>query len=335
MSSGVVLVSGGAGYIGSHTVRMLVEEAGYQVVVIDNLVFGHRGSIVSEGVTLVEADIGDADAVEEIFATYNITGVIHFAAFCFVGESVTDPLKYYSNNTAAPLTLLHAMRKHGCEQFIFSSTCATYGAPQEMPMTERHSQQPINPYGRSKLMLEQILHDCDQAYGLRSVKLRYFNASGCSSDGLIGEDHDPETHLIPNILRSVRGEIGPLTVFGSDYPTADGTCIRDYVHVEDLARAHVSALNYLGQGGASVSCNLGTGKGASVKEVIEAAQSVTGKQVPVEYGQRREGDPPELVADCSLARKVLGWEPKITDIEEIIKTAWAWMNGPGEGKYRE
>ena len=184
-------------------------------------------------------------------------------------------------------------------------------------------------------MLEQILHDCDQAYGLRSVKLRYFNASGCSSDGLIGEDHDPETHLIPNILRAVRGEIGPLTVFGSDYPTADGTCIRDYVHVEDLARAHVSALNYLGEGGVSFSCNLGTGKGASVKEVIEAAQSVTGKQVPVEYGQRREGDPPELVADCSLARKVLGWEPKITDIEEIIKTAWAWMNGPGEGKYRE
>jgi len=314
---------------------MLVEEAGYQVVVIDNLVFGHRGAIVSEGVILVEADIGDADAVEEIFAKYDITGVIHFAAFCYVGESVTDPLKYYANNTAAPLTLLQAMRKHGCEQFIFSSTCATYGDPQEMPMTESHSQQPINPYGRSKLMLEQILHDCDQAYGLRSVKLRYFNASGCSSDGLIGEDHDPETHLIPNILRAVRGEIGPLTVFGSDYPTADGTCIRDYVHVEDLARAHVSALNYLGEGEVSVSCNLGTGKGASVKEVIEAVQSVTGKKVPVEYGERREGDPPELVADSSLARKVLGWEPKITDIEEIIKTAWSWMNGPGEGKYLE
>jgi len=313
---------------------MLAEEAGYQVVVIDNLVFGHRDALVSEGVVLVEADISDANAVEEIFCTHNISGVVHFAAFCFVGESVTDPLKYYANNTAAPLTLLRAMREHGCDQFILSSTCATYGDPQEMPMTEMHAQQPINPYGRSKLMLEQILSDCDQAYGLRSVRLRYFNASGCSMDGLIGEDHDPETHLIPNVLRAAKGEIGPLTVFGRDYPTPDGTCIRDYVHVEDLARAHVNALNYLREGGTSFSCNLGTGKGASVRQVIDTAALVTGKQVPVEYGERREGDPPELVADSSLAKQVLSWEPQITDIRQIIETAWAWMNGPGGGKYR-
>ncbi len=335
MSKETILVSGGAGYIGSHTGRMLAEEAGYHVVVIDNLVFGHRDALISEGVVLVEADISDANAVEEIFSTHNISGVVHFAAFCFVGESVTDPLKYYANNTAAPLTLLRAMREHGCDQFILSSTCATYGDPQEMPMTEKHAQQPINPYGRSKLMLEQILSDCDQAYGLRSVRLRYFNASGCSRDGLIGEDHDPETHLIPNVLRAAKGEIGPLTVFGSDYPTPDGTCIRDYVHVEDLARAHVNALNYLREGGTSFSCNLGTGQGASVRQVIDAAESVTGKQVPIEYGERREGDPPELVADSSLAKQALGWEPQITDIRHIIETAWAWMNGPGGGKYRE
>jgi UDP-glucose-4-epimerase GalE len=334
MSKGAILVSGGAGYIGSHTVRMLAEEAGYQVVVIDNLVFGHRDALVSDGVSLVEADIADEDAVEKIFSTYNIDGVVHFAAFCFVGESVTDPLKYYANNTAAPLTLLKAMRNHGCDKFILSSTCATYGDPQEIPMPETHPQQPINPYGHSKLMLERILRDCDEAYGLRSVRLRYFNASGCSLDGLIGEDHEPETHLIPNVLRAVKGEIGPVTVFGSDYPTADGTCIRDYVHVVDLARAHVRALNYLEGGGESFSCNLGTGKGASVKEVIDAAEAVTGKPVPLEFGERREGDPPELIADSSLAKELLGWEAEMTDIKQIIETAWGWMNSARGGKYR-
>jgi len=335
MSKGAILVSGGAGYIGSHTVRMLAEEAGYEVVVIDNLVFGHRDALVSEGVSLVEADIADEHAVEEIFTTHNIAGVVHFAAFCFVGESVTDPLKYYANNTAAPLTVLKAMRKHGCDKFILSSTCATYGDPQQIPMAETHPQKPINPYGHSKLMLERILRDCDHAYGLRSVRLRYFNASGCSMDGLIGEDHEPETHLIPNVLRAVKGEIGPVTVFGSDYPTGDGTCIRDYVHVVDLARAHVSALKYLEGGGESFSCNLGTGKGASVKEVIDAAEAVTGKQVPLEFGQRREGDPPELIADASLARQLLGWEAEITDIRQIIESAWGWLNGARGGKYRD
>ena len=335
MSKGAILVSGGAGYIGSHTVRMLSEEAGYKVVVIDNLVFGHRDALVSEGVTLVEADIANEDAVEQIFSTYDIDGVVHFAAFCFVGESVTDPLKYYTNNTAAPLTLLKAMRNHGCDKFILSSTCATYGNPQKIPMPETHPQEPVNPYGHSKLMLERILRDCDDAYGLRSVRLRYFNASGCSLDGLIGEDHEPETHLIPNVLRAVKGEIGPVTVFGSDYPTADGTCIRDYVHVVDLARAHVSALNYLEAGGESFSCNLGTGKGASVKEVIDAAEAVTGKPVPLELGMRREGDPPELIADSTLAKQLLGWEAEITDIKKIIETAWCWMNGDQGGKYKD
>lgn len=335
MSKGAILVTGGAGYIGSHTVRMLAEEAGYEVVVIDNLIFGHRDALISEGVTLVEADIADAASVEDVFSRHNIAGVVHFAAFCFVGESVTDPLKYYANNTAAPLTILKAMHVHGCDKFILSSTCATYGDPQHIPMSETHRQEPINPYGHSKLMLERILKDCDSAHGIRSVRLRYFNASGCSQDGVIGEDHEPETHLIPNVLRAVKGEIGPMTVFGSDYPTADGTCIRDYVHVVDLARAHVAALNYLENGGDSFSCNLGTGKGASVKEVIDAAEAVTGKGVPLQYGERREGDPPELIADCALAKQLLGWEAEVTDIKEIIESAWAWMNGAKGGKYKD
>ncbi len=330
---GVILVTGGAGYIGSHTVRMLAEEEGRQVVVLDNLVFGHREALVSEGVTLVEADMADAAAVGGIFDRYRVDGVVHFAAFCYVGESVGDPLKYYRNNTAAPLTVLEAMREHGCDKFIFSSTCATYGEPQEIPMSESHRQQPINPYGESKLMLEKILSDCEAAYGIRSVRLRYFNASGCSPDGAIGEDHDPETHLIPNVLRAARGDTGPMTVFGTDYPTPDGTCIRDYIHVQDLARAHVKALGYLEAGGRTTACNLGTGKGASVREIIDAAEAVTGLPVPVEYGERREGDPPELVADASWAEELLGWKAEITDIRTIIETAWAWMDGERKGRY--
>lgn len=329
----VILVTGGAGYIGSHTVRMLAEVSGRRVVVLDNLVFGHREALVSDGVELVEADMADAAAVGKIFATHEIAAVVHFAAFCYVGESVTEPLKYYQNNTAAPMTVLAAMRDHGCDKFIFSSTCATYGNPQQMPMSESHPQQPINPYGQSKLMLEKILADCETAYGIRSVRLRYFNASGCSLDGAIGEDHDPETHLIPNVLRAARGDTGPMTVFGTDYPTPDGTCVRDYIHVLDLARAHIKALDYLEGGGRTMACNLGTGKGASVKEIIEAAEAVTGLSVPVDYGERREGDPPELVADAAWAKEVLGWEAEITDIRTIIESAWAWMNGPGKGKY--
>lgn len=333
MSKGVILVTGGAGYIGSHTVRMLAEEAGRQVVVLDNLVYGHRDALISENVTLVEADMSDAEAVEKVFTDYQVDGVVHFAAYCYVGESVTDPIKYYRNNTAAPLTVLEAMHKHGCNKFIFSSTCATYGNPQEIPMSEEHQQQPINPYGQSKLMLERILRDCDPAYGIRSVRLRYFNASGCALDGAIGEDHDPETHLIPNVLMAITGEKGPVTLFGTDYPTPDGTCIRDYIHVLDLARAHVKALEYLENGGESDAFNLGTGKGNSVKEIIDAAEDVTGKKVPLETGPRREGDPPELVANASKAKSVLGWEAQITDVRQTIESAWAWMQGAGKGRY--
>ena len=330
---GKILVTGGAGYIGSHTVRMLAEEVGREVVVLDNLVFGHPEALVSDGVQLVEGEVADAATVASIFESTQIDGVVHFAAYCYVGESVTDPLKYYRNNTAAPITLLETMKEHGCNKFIFSSTCATYGNPQQMPMSEAHPQNPINPYGESKLMLEKILADCEHAYGIRSVRLRYFNAAGCSRDGLIGEDHDPETHLIPIALFAARGDTGPMTVFGTDYPTPDGTCIRDYIHVLDLARAHVRALDYLEGGGESVACNLGTGKGTSVKEIIDTAEAVTGLKVPVEYGERREGDPPELVADAAYAKEVLGWEAEITDVRTIIETAWAWLQGDRKGRY--
>jgi len=333
MKESAILVTGGAGYIGSHTVRLLAEGGGRKVIVLDNLVHGHPGAIVSPGVVLVREDMRDEVAVEAIFEAYAIEAVVHFAAYCYVGESVTDPLKYYRNNTAAPLTILQAMRRHGCDKFIFSSTCATYGDPVALPIGESHPQDPINPYGRSKLMLEQILRDCGRAYGLRSVWLRYFNASGCAPDGEIGEDHDPETHLIPLVLMAIKGERESIRVFGTDYPTADGTCIRDYIHVLDLGRAHVMALEYLEKGGATVACNLGTGKGASVREIIAIAEEVTGGKVPVEYAGRREGDPPELVADPRLAREVLGWEAEYKDVREIVRTAWAWLTGPRQGRY--
>ncbi len=335
MDEEALLVTGGAGYIGSHTVRMLAEECGRRVVVLDNLVHGHRDAVISEGATLVEGDLSDAKVVDRIFDEYRIDAVVHFAAYCYVGESVGDPLKYYRNNTAAPLTILEAMQRAGCRKFIFSSTCATYGEPASLPMDESNPQSPISPYGSSKWMLERILDDCGAAFGLRSVWLRYFNASGCAADGQLGEDHDPETHLIPLVLMAITGERDAITVFGTDYPTSDGTCIRDYVHVTDLARAHVRALEYLDAGGATTACNLGTGKGASVKEVIAAAEAVTGKKVPVLIGERREGDPPELVADPSKAKKVLDWEAEYRDVREIIGTAWKWMSGPRKGRYEK
>ena len=239
-----VLVTGGAGYIGSHTVRLLASR-GYKVVVLDNLVFGHKEAIVDEGVELVVGEVGDRALVSELFDRYDFGAVVHFAAYAYVGESVTNPLKYYRNNTAEPLTLLEVMQEKGCTNFVFSSTCATYGVPETIPILESNKQDPINPYGRSKLMLEWILADCDRAWGLRSASLRYFNASGCSEDGLIGEDHNPETHLIPRVLMAVTGEVSHLDVFGTDYPTPDGTCIRDYIHVNDLAEAHAKALEHL------------------------------------------------------------------------------------------
>ena len=327
-----LLVTGGAGYIGSHTVRHL-QARHERLVVLDNLVFGHAEAVRLEQVEFVHGDMADAAVVESIFSRYQIEAVLHFAAYCYVGESVEQPLKYYQNNTAAPLVVLDAMRRHGCRQFILSTTCATYGDPVRMPMDESHPQNPINPYGRSKWMLELILRDLEPAAGIRSVFLRYFNASGCDPSGEIGEDHDPETHIIPNVLMAVTGERENFTIFGTDYPTPDGTCIRDYIHVVDLARAHALALDYLRQGGATTACNLGTGRGASVREIIDTAEQVTGKKVPLQTGPRRAGDPAELVADPSLAREVLGWEAEHKDVRYAIETAWAWMTGPRGGRY--
>ena len=327
-----ILVVGGAGYIGSHTVRMLAEQ-GHAVVVLDNLVYGHREAIVDETVVFIEGDLGDAALLDKTFTEHAIDTVVHFAAFAYVGESVTDPAKYYLNNLAGPLVLLEAMRRHGCANFIFSSTCATYGNPQYLPIDEAHPQNPINPYGRSKLMLEQVLRDYDQAYGIKNVCLRYFNACGASEDGIIGEDHDPETHLIPLVLEAAVGMRESITVFGDDYDTPDGTCIRDYIHILDLARAHVLALDYLRSGRPSMACNLGTGIGQSVREVIAVAERVTGKTVPVVQGERREGDPPRLVAAPQKAKEILGWEAAYTDLEGIIQTAWNWMQGPRKGRY--
>ncbi|TAE73935.1 MAG: UDP-glucose 4-epimerase GalE, partial [Verrucomicrobia bacterium] len=259
--------------------------------------------------------------------------VVHFAAYAFVGESVTDPLKYYRNNTAEPLALLEVMQEFSCKIFVFSSTCATYGVPESIPISESNPQQPINPYGRSKLMLEWILSDCDRAWGLRSACLRYFNASGSSSDGLIGEDHEPETHLIPRVLMAVSGEISHVDVFGTDYPTPDGTGVRDYIHVDDLATAHAKALDHLASGGDSLCCNLGTGVGVSVKEVIAAVEEITGKKVPVRYGPRRAGDPPELLADPRFAAERLGWVARHRDVREMVRSAWTWLSGPRGGRY--
>lgn len=326
-----ILVTGGAGYIGSHTVKLLTS-LNEDVIVIDNLVFGHQEAIVSDQVKFIKGDVGDKDLLNRIFNENEIEAVIHFAAFAYVGESMDDPLKYYRNNTAEPIVLLDAMRDNDCKKFIFSSTCATYGTPDVVPITEQEIQKPINPYGMSKYMLERVLEDCDNAHGIKSVFLRYFNASGCDPSGEIGEDHEPETHLIPRILMAITGEIDELTVFGTDYPTPDGTCIRDYIHVMDLASAHVKALGYLRLGGETVPCNLGTGKGFSVKEIIDAAEEVTGKKVPVKYGERRAGDPAELIADPTRAKELLDWEAQHKDPKYHLETAWKWMSEKG-GRY--
>lgn len=330
--SAPILVTGGAGYIGSHTVRLLAGQ-GRKIVVLDNLVFGHDQAIVDPGVELVVGDVGDQELVRSLFEKHGFGAVIHFAAYAYVGESVTNPLKYYQNNTAEPIKLLQVMQEFGCKVFVFSSTCATYGVPDKLPITETNQQDPINPYGRSKLMVEWILKDCGHAWGLRSACLRYFNASGCSPDGKIGEDHNPETHLIPRVMMAVTGEIEYLEVFGTDYNTPDGTCIRDYIHVEDLADAHARALDHLAAGGESVRCNLGTGVGVSVKQIISAVEEVTGKTVPVKYGPRREGDPDSLVADPSLAKELLGWEASRKDIRDMVGPAWLWANGPNQGRF--
>ena len=334
MAKEMILVTGGAGYIGSHTVRRLHGE-GYQVVVLDNLCYGHRDAIVDPDVELVVGAVGDRDLLVDLFKKHNFDAVIHFAAFTYVGESVTSPLKFYRNNTAEPVILLEVMEEFGCKSFVFSSTCATYGEPQKLPLTEDHPQNPVSPYGKSKLMVEWILKDCEVAFGLKSAALRYFNASGSSSDGKIGEDHDPESHLIPLVLMSLTGELEKITVFGTYYSTPDGTCIRDYIHVEDLAGAHLAAVNHLINGGESLQCNLGTGVGVSVKEIIDVSEEVTGKKVPVVYGERRPGDPARLVADPKMAKDLLGWEAEQKDVKAMIESAWKWLSGPRKGRFDE
>lgn len=316
----MILVMGGAGYIGSHTVRHLLDN-GYEVVVADNLIYGHREA-VDERAQFVHADLLDTYSLENLFKNHKIDTVVHFAAFAYVGESVKEPEKYYYNNVIGTINLLQAMLKHNVKKIVFSSTCATYGEPQYTPIDERHNQEPINPYGRTKLMIEQIFADYERAYGLQHIALRYFNAAGGSADGTIGESHSPETHLIPLVLQAIAGKRKDIKVFGTDYDTPDGTCIRDYIHVEDLALAHRLAVEKLCLYNGCI--NLGTGIGTSVKEIITAAEEVSGKKCPTEYAPRRAGDPARLFADNRKAKEILGWNPKYTDIKDIIRTAWNW-----------
>ena len=323
-SDRVILVTGGAGYIGSHAVKAL-EERGFETIVLDSLVYGHRDLIETNlKAKLVAGDINDRAFLDRLFSTTKIDAVMHFAAFAYVGESVTDPAKYYRNNVVGTLTLLDAMREHGVTNFVFSSTCATYGNPQSIPITEDHPQQPINPYGAGKLAIERVLKDYDPAYGLKSVIFRYFNAAGADPDGLFGEDHNPETHLIPLILQAAAGKRAAISVFGTDYDTPDGTCIRDYIHVTDLAQAHVLGLEYLLEHQTSQIFNLGNGNGFSVKEVVDTARQVTGKEIAIEECPRRVGDPAVLIGSSTKARKMLGWEPKYADLNAIVKHAWNW-----------
>jgi UDP-glucose 4-epimerase len=338
-----VLVTGGAGYIGSHAVRAL-SRAGHQPVVLDNLVYGHADiARQTLGVPLVEGQVGDRALLEAVLqgehpvlagtglAGRPIEAVLHFAAYAYVGESVSDPAKYYRNNLGDTLTLLEALvapeRDGPPIPIVFSSTCATYGIPERVPITEANPQAPINPYGRSKWMVEQMLTDMDTAWGLKSVSLRYFNAAGADPAGRLGERHDPETHLIPLVLQAARGRRPHISVFGRDYDTPDGTCVRDYIHIEDLCQAHWLALQHLMQEGASDAFNLGNGTGFSVQQVIDTAQRVTGRSIPVVNAPRRAGDPAVLVADGRRARENLGWVPAYPDLQTIIAHAWAWEQG--------
>lgn len=317
-----VLVTGGAGYIGSHAVFHL-KEAGYNVSVIDNCSRGHRETIEKLGVSFVEGNIDDPQALKKAFDAVRPAVLMHFAAYCYVGESVQQPAEYYRNNVASTLGMLSLLRDFGLRRVIFSSTCATYGEVERMPLDETPEQRPINPYGRSKLMVEQILKDFERAYGFRSIFFRYFNAAGALRGGLIGEHHDPETHLIPLAIYSAMG--GPaLTVFGRDYATPDGTCIRDYIHVSDIARAHILGLKYLNRENQSDAFNIGTGSGNSVAEVIATVERVSGRKVQHNFGPRRPGDPATLVAGADKLKRVLGWSPEYRTLEEIVQTAWVW-----------
>jgi UDP-glucose 4-epimerase len=334
-----ILVTGGAGYIGSATVELL-RQNGEDVVVLDNLCYGHRAAV--DGSTpFYKGDIGDSELIGDIAREHGIEACIHFAAFAYVGESVEQPGKYFENNTAQTLALLESLRAVGTKHFIFSSTCATYGEPQYVPLDEAHPQSPANPYGWSKFMVERILESYARAYDFKFVALRYFNAAGAMLAGstprgahALGEDHEPETHLIPLILQVALGQREFISVFGSDYPTPDGTAIRDYIHIEDLGQAHLLALQHLRGGGESEFINLGNGAGYSVLEVIETARQISGKEIPAKMEARRAGDPSRLIAKADKARGVLGWKPKHPDLESIIQSAWQWHSAHPNG-YKE
>jgi UDP-glucose-4-epimerase GalE len=323
-----VLVTGGAGYIGSHTAKLL-SRSGFRPIIVDNLTTGHRWAARSH--PLVETDVGNRWLLSQVFKQYEISAVIHFAGCAYVGESVEHPHKYFQNNVVNTLNLLDAMRDAGVNLIVFSSTCATYGIPLSVPIKENHTQHPINPYGESKRFIERVLESYGRAYGLRSVILRYFNAAGADPEGELGECHSHEPHLIPRILQAVTKEQPRIEVFGTDYPTSDGTAVRDYVHVMDLAEAHVLALRYLQSGSPSDVFNLGTGHGYSVLETIKLVEKITRTEVPIRFVSRRAGDPPVLVADSAKARNVLGWSPELSDLETVIRTAWMWHSVHSNG----
>ncbi len=322
-----ILVTGGAGYVGSHAARLL-EKAGHDVWVYDNLELGHRQAVRSE--RLIVGNTGDRKLLPDVLRSKKIDAVMHYAAYALVGESVSHPDKYYHNNVIQTLHLLESMREADVRKFVFSSTTATYGVPKTIPITEAEDQKPINPYGFSKLVIEQALRDYAHAYDWAFAAMRYFNASGASPDGMIGEDHSPESHLIPIVLQVALGQRDKIMIFGDDYPTPDGTCIRDYIHVNDLGTAHVKALDKL-EPGQGLQLNLGTGKGYSVLEVIQACRKITGHEIPAEVAPRRPGDPPELVANSDLAQATLDWKPKFDTIESIIETAWNWHKSHPSG----
>jgi len=320
-----VLVTGGAGYIGSHVVRLLIKK-GYEVIILDNLSRGHRESLPQNAI-FEEVDLLDKENLTSAIQKHNIEAVIHFAAFAYVGESVENPEMYYRNNVVGSFNLINALKEKGVKQFVFSSTCSLYGNPLTVPISEEESTKPINPYAKTKLMIENLLGDYDTAYGMKHVALRYFNAAGASVNGEIGESHFPEPHLIPLVLFTALNKRESISVYGDDYPTPDGTCIRDYIHVEDLADAHVRALEYLKNGNSSQMINLGTGVGNSVKEVISVAEEVTGRNIKSVIVARRTGDPAVLVADNKKAKEILGWNPKFT-LKDILRTAWQWHQNP-------
>ena len=324
-----ILVAGGAGYIGSHMVKDLIEH-GEDVVVADNLSTGHRDAINPKA-KFYEGDIRDRKFLDKVFDNEDITAVVHFAAFSIVPESMSKPLKYFDNNTGGMITLLEAMRDHNIKYIVFSSTAATYGVPEHMPIKETDPQKPINPYGLSKLMMEKMMAWADKAYGIKFVALRYFNVAGAAPDGTIGEDHGPETHLVPIILQVAQGKRKELSIFGDDYNTPDGTNVRDYVHVMDLADAHILAIKYLEAGNKSNAFNLGSSTGFSNKQMLEAAREVTGKPIPAKMAPRRPGDPDSLVAASDKARTILGWKPKYDDVHDIIATAWKWHSTHPKG----